>query len=339
MTKRNSIDKSASNQHEKRGNRKLTQAEFLDKVQRKHPDLDFSQAIYVNAVTKVKVVCREHGPFFRTPNSLDSGGCPTCGKARCGQYRKKSFTTFVAEANAIHNSKFEYDAQSYKGMGSNHKIRVKCPTHGWFSQYATNHMKGHGCSECSGFTRWNTESFFSKCKEVHRNKFLYPKQKYINMQQKIAVVCPAHGAFEVKAQGHLQGNDCQKCASVNSFGFSKTDFLQSSSKDGRQPLVYVVRCFNRGRTEVFYKIGITCEGVKLRFQKTQWEYEYDVLYEIEGSASYVFDLEKRLHSMLKGSRYLPLTKFNGYTECFTTIKPIEKLLKELSTTEQLQLLA
>jgi len=57
------------------------------------------------------------------------------------------------------------------------------------------------------------------------------------------------------------------------------------------------------------------------------------------SPSVIYDLEVKLHAFLENYRYKPVIKFKGYTECFTTIKPIERLLKRLSTTEQLQLLA
>ena len=68
-------------------------------------------------------------------------------------------------------------------------------------------------------------------------------------------------------------------------------------------------------------------------------YDYTTEYEIEGEAGYIYDLEVKLHLLLKNKSYEPSIKFRGYTECFTTIKLVERLLKELSNTGQLQLIA
>ena len=58
--------------------------EFIRKFQEKHGiNYDFSEAKYVNAITKMAVICPSHGKFFITPNDLLSGhGCPICSSSR-----------------------------------------------------------------------------------------------------------------------------------------------------------------------------------------------------------------------------------------------------------------
>ena len=58
--------------------------EFIRKFQEKHGiNYDFSEAKYVNAITKMAVICPSHGKFFMTPNDLLSGhGCPICSSSR-----------------------------------------------------------------------------------------------------------------------------------------------------------------------------------------------------------------------------------------------------------------
>lgn len=58
--------------------------EFIRKFQEKHGiNYDFSEAKYVNAITKMAVICPSHGKFFMTPNDLLSGhGCPICNSSR-----------------------------------------------------------------------------------------------------------------------------------------------------------------------------------------------------------------------------------------------------------------
>lgn len=60
--------------------RKCTQKEFLDKVKSRIGDIyNLSEFVYINALTKGKASCREHGPWLITPNNLLRGRkCPRC---------------------------------------------------------------------------------------------------------------------------------------------------------------------------------------------------------------------------------------------------------------------
>jgi very-short-patch-repair endonuclease len=48
---------------------------------------DYSLVEYVNSAKKVKIICKEHGPFKQTPNNhLNGAGCPKC-RASKGEFR------------------------------------------------------------------------------------------------------------------------------------------------------------------------------------------------------------------------------------------------------------
>lgn len=83
--------------------------EFIEKAREVHGDgCDYSMVDYVNAATKVKIVCPEHGIFFQTPTShLQGSGCPGCAdygfdrtkfgvlyvlRSDCGRYMKIGIT-------------------------------------------------------------------------------------------------------------------------------------------------------------------------------------------------------------------------------------------------------
>ena len=57
--------------------------QFIDKAREIHGDkYDYSKINYVNANTKVCIICPEHGEFWQTPyvhNNLKCG-CPKCGR-------------------------------------------------------------------------------------------------------------------------------------------------------------------------------------------------------------------------------------------------------------------
>lgn len=56
---------------------KLTQEEFLFKAKKVHGDFyDYSKSKYVNAKTKVCIICPIHGEFWQTPSHhLEGKGC------------------------------------------------------------------------------------------------------------------------------------------------------------------------------------------------------------------------------------------------------------------------
>lgn len=61
---------------------------FIEKAKVRYGNTyDYSQVNYVNMTTKVVIVCRQHGPFERTPSyHLRGGECPVCTKIRMAGY-------------------------------------------------------------------------------------------------------------------------------------------------------------------------------------------------------------------------------------------------------------
>jgi NUMOD3 motif/Protein of unknown function (DUF723) len=117
---------------------------------------------------KVSVVCPDHGAFtIKASKHLHAGqGCAVCGKALCGirndvqgsamkaaQSKIRSYAEgFIARAEAVHGSKYDYTHTQYHGAKK--KVLIGCPKHGQFSQGAWDHtVKAHGCPRCG-----NTQS-------------------------------------------------------------------------------------------------------------------------------------------------------------------------------------
>lgn len=61
-----------------------TLEQTVDGFKKIHGDrYDYSKVVYVNATTKVEIVCKEHGSFWQLPNSHKSGsGCPKCSNRK-----------------------------------------------------------------------------------------------------------------------------------------------------------------------------------------------------------------------------------------------------------------
>lgn len=64
--------------------KRLTTETLINKFIDKHGDTyDYSLVDYVNALTKVKIICKEHGIFEqRSTDHKNGSGCKRCGQIR-----------------------------------------------------------------------------------------------------------------------------------------------------------------------------------------------------------------------------------------------------------------
>lgn len=158
-----------------------------------------------------------------------------------------------------------------------------------------------------------TNCFITKAINIHKNKYMYDKVIYTNNKNKVIITCPYHGDFLQTPANHLQGQTCPKC---NVGGYSKSHWIRfCNNKKDSEPKVYIIRCFNT--QENFIKIGRTSNSVFKRFSYKLLPYEFEVIKEIKGSPSFVFDKENELHKLCRHFQYYPKIYFEGITECFT----------------------
>ena len=193
------------------GTYKYTTEEFIAKAREVHGDkYDYSKVKYVNASTKVCIICPEHGEFWQAPNShLNGRGCPKCGHENANMTTEE----FIKKARAIHGDKYDYSKVEY--ANANVKVCIICPEHGEFWQLPGIHLSGHGCPKCSGRGKLATEEFIQRAKEVHGDKYDYSKVEYKGNKNKVCIICPEHGEFWQTPNSHLQGQGCPKCVGKN----------------------------------------------------------------------------------------------------------------------------
>ena len=65
--------------------RKRTQQDFINDAKEVHREkYDYSEVNYVNRITKVKIICLEHGEFFQRPSEhLSGNGCTPLAYRSC----------------------------------------------------------------------------------------------------------------------------------------------------------------------------------------------------------------------------------------------------------------
>ena len=190
---------------------RLTTEEFIIRANKIQGNkYDYSKVEYVDYMTKVCIICPEHGEFWQTPNKhLLGQGCP-----KCGNTKKLTLTEFIERSRKIHTDKYDYSKVKYINNGT--KVCIICPDHGEFWQTPHNHLIGHGCPKCknnkiSASETKTTEKFVLEARKVHGDKYDYSRTKYLSAKDKVCIICPEHGEFWQEASSHLSGCGCPKC--------------------------------------------------------------------------------------------------------------------------------
>lgn len=128
---------------------KKTTGEFILQAREIHGNkYDYSKVEYINAHTKVCIICPEHGEFWQRPcNHLNGNGCKKCGAISGHNLQRKHTNYFVEKAQIIHDNKYDYSKVNYIDNKTN--VCIICPKHGEFWQKPNNHLNGAGCPICN----------------------------------------------------------------------------------------------------------------------------------------------------------------------------------------------
>ena len=85
--------------------KRLTTELFIEKAKKVHGEkYDYSHVNYINTLTKVKIICPEHGEFVQTPNNhLQGRGCRKCGTNNVTKL-KNDFYKDIHEGETSYNN-------------------------------------------------------------------------------------------------------------------------------------------------------------------------------------------------------------------------------------------
>lgn len=288
--------------------RAMTKVEFLEKAKNRHKNkYDYSLINSLKTASDiVSIICPKHGIFTQKATShIGGAGCPRCGTEQSIKVTRKTFETFIQEANMVHHNKYDYSKVIWKG--SNNKVIIICPIHGEFIQQAHTHTAGHGCTKCGQeILRYTTEIFIEKAKAKHQDKYDYSNVEYLQSTKKVKIICPTHGEFLQTPTSHMGGSGCPVCSR----------YIFPTEKHKNTPTYFYVVKYKE-----LYKIGISLENAK-----TRYKYEVDdisileVLHEQEFAGyNEAFTFEQSLITKYFKYRYRgkKIFKNTGNTEVFT----------------------
>ena len=200
---------------------KLTTEEFIKKAREVHGDkYDYSKVEYVNAQTKICIICKEHGEFLqRASHHTEGMGCPICAN----QSRSCKQEKILERLRSIFGNRYSYDKVIYKNMKT--PITLVCHEkdsngieHGEFSIRPDNIFSSNqACPKCYDDRRGRLQrkpfdKFVEEANSVHGGLYKYHKVNYVNGKTKVCIVCPVHGDFWQSPTNHLKGKGCPYCS-------------------------------------------------------------------------------------------------------------------------------
>ena len=203
--------------------KKMTTEDFIEKSLLIHNGLfKYPNSIYLGSKQKIEIECIRCGPIWQLANDhLRGSRCYKCYGSKLSDSK-----TFIRKAKEVHKNKYNYSLTEYKRASE--KIDIICSVHGPFSQIASSHLNGNGCSACA-FDRKKSslEDFMKKASAIHGIKYDYSNFIYCGANAKGDIKCVRHGIFEQAPKHHLSGAGCPSCKYL----ISKKEKLWLDSKN------------------------------------------------------------------------------------------------------------
>jgi hypothetical protein len=234
-----------------------TQEDFLNKAQASHGTrYDYSQVVYINSQTKVKILCPKHGVFEQKPNShMIGNGC-----AKCGGVAKLCTEVFINKASATHGNQYDYSRVAYVNTKS--KVVIGCSVHGWFEQGAKDHISGKGCRRCAivrvhAQQRNTLADFLIRAHMAHNSTYDYKLVTHQGSKVKVKIICSIHGVFKQAPYEHLAGKGCPTCGFariVATRTLTTEEFVARARKTHGERFNYALTAYIRDKD----KVEISC---------------------------------------------------------------------------------
>ena len=241
-----------------------TSEQWVNEAKKIHGDkYDYSKVEYVDAHTKVCIICPKHGEFWQEASkhiTSKKSGCPKCAKER----QRLTTEEFIRRAKEVHGDKYDYSKTKYVNQTT--KVCIICPKHGEFWQIPNGHLEGKGCSKCANNIKLTKEEFIEKARKIHGDKYDYSKVEYNGLEKHVCIICPKHGEFWQTPHHHILDKcGCHKCSMskleqfvIDILDDKKINFIHECSKKDLSWL-------GRQRLDIYIpekKLCVECQGIQ-----------------------------------------------------------------------------
>ena len=202
------------------GSKRKTFALFKEQADSVHKNYySYPEEKYLNALTKMKIQCPNHGIFQQTPDShLRGAGCSKCALEQSSLDQilsEKEVNSRLSKKSQKSESVVRLVKGSYKGMNS--KGAVVCSVHGRQPKRLMTSVMLSPCLECSNTKHvrgYTTNEFLKILKQRFKNKYKIDPFVYDGPKTFIKMNCEreGHGSFTLKAASIHNSSGCPSCA-------------------------------------------------------------------------------------------------------------------------------
>ena len=217
---------------------RYTTETFIQKAKEIHNNkYTYDKLVFQSVHKKVIITCPIHGDFEQlAAGHLAGKGCIKCRQDNLKKQLKMPLETFIEKAKACHTINYNYSKVKFSSVRD--PIEIICPIHGIFLQRASRHLEGCDCPKCAHKNqalkiRSTKKEFIKKANKIHHNKYDYSKVIYNGVYNKVSIICPIHGEFELTPQTHLQGHGCPVCSKIIKFNkqsLTEKEFKEKANK-------------------------------------------------------------------------------------------------------------
>lgn len=193
---------------------KLTTEEFIAKANAVHGDrYDYSKVEYINANTKVCIICKDHGEFWQSPYThLKGHGCSKCA-SEVNAAKMRLWTEERCREVALRYTEmkaFRTECEEAYNAALKHK---------WLKDYTWLSYKIDVSRPKKKRQSYTQEEIIERIRSIFGERYSYDKVVYKAMKVPITLVCHErdsngieHGEFSMRPDNIFSGKQgCPKC--------------------------------------------------------------------------------------------------------------------------------
>lgn len=196
----------------------MTSKEFIHRAKQTHGDkYDYSKIEYVNALTKVCIICPVHGDFWQRPSHHLAGhGCSKCASI-FNAAKLRVWTEELCREEALRYTEM-------KAFRTNSKEAYNAALkHRWLENYTWLTYKIDMSTPKKNRQKYSQEDIIQRLRSMFGNRYSYEHVVYKKMKTPITLVCHEkdangveHGAFSIRPDNIFSSKQgCPKCCDSN----------------------------------------------------------------------------------------------------------------------------
>ena len=298
---------------------------WLEYVKNKHNNkYDYSLVEYVNAKTKVKIICPIHGIFEQRPDVHKKSGCKECGNIK--GHKKQAIT----------KSEFLKKMEKYKGVldfsraeyiNTSTNVKVHCEICGYDFEKTPNELDRNGCPRCGNNKRQQT------LRNIRYKKALEKINLILN-KCNVQLLDEYKGKVETKGHRWKRYNfKCNKC-DYKFIDFFDDQHLQlcpicnpgkNSSKGELELRKYIIDNYPHLKIIPNDRTVLERKEIDILFPDLNIGFEYDGIYWHKGREQY--DKEKDYLAQYKGIIIYHINEARNKKDKLTNFKKVDKIIE------------